>query len=150
MGFITTELAPWHWLTLGVLFLACELFAPTSFLLWPGLAAIATGILVWIIPALSWQMQVVLFAVLAIAATLVGRHFFTNKAEADSTHPTLNKRAESVKGRVFTLSKPIENGVGSAVIDNTHWRIIGPDLPAGAKLLVTGTKGSSLIVEQAK
>lgn len=148
MATFTFELASWHWLTLGVLCLALELFAPTTFLLWPALAAIATGILVWIIPAISWQMQLALFAVLAIIATLLGRHFFKNRGAENSTHPTLNRRAEAVTGRIFTLSAPIENGVGSAVIDNTHWRLIGPDLPAGTKLQVTGTEGSSLIVRE--
>jgi len=147
MEFITAELTPWHWLTLGALLLAIELFAPTTFLLWPAIAAIATGILVWIIPALSWHLQLALFAALAVVAILLGRHFFKSK-NAESTHPTLNRRGESVKGRIVTLTAPIENGIGSAMIDNTRWRLIGPDMPAGTTLRVTGTDGSSLTVEE--
>ena len=153
MELITAELTPWHWLTLGVLFFAIELFAPTTFLLWPAIAAIATGLLVWLMPLLGWpeprwHWQLALFAVLGIVSILVGRHFFKNRKGMESSHPTLNRRADALKDRIITLNAPIENGVGSAIIDNTHWRLIGPDLPAGAKLQVTGTDGSSLIVEE--
>ena len=148
MEFLTAQLTPWHWLTLGVLFFAIELFAPTAFLLWPAGAAIATGLLVWLIPVFSWKLQVVIFAVLAVVASLVGRHFFKNKAIGESTHPTLNRRGESVKGRVITITEPIVNGVGSAMIDNTRWRLIGPDLPANTTIKITGTDGSSLTVQE--
>jgi len=146
MEIITAELTPWHWLTIGVLFFALELFAPTTFLLWPAIAAILTGLVTWLIP-MSWHFQLVLFAVLAVSAIIVGRHFFKNRTGKESTDPTLNRRGESVKGRIITLSEPIVNGVGSAMIDNTRWRLVGPDLPAGSKLQVVGTEGSSLTVE---
>ncbi len=152
MEFVISTLTPWHWLTLGVLFFAIELFAPSTFLLWPAVAAIGTGLITWLSPLLgwpviSWQLQIALFAILAIIATLFGRHFFKNNLNKESAYPTLNRRGESVKGRRITLTEPIVNGVGSATIDNTRWRLVGPDTPAGSNLRVTGTDGASLTVE---
>ncbi len=147
MEFVTAELTPWHWLTIGVLFFAIVLFAPTTFLLWPAIAAIVTGLIAWLLPVLGWQWQIALFAVLSIVTILVGRHYFKYLTPKHSRYQNLNRRAEALVGRVITTTEPIVNGVGSATIDNTHWRIVGPDTDAGSKLLVTGTDGSSLTVK---
>jgi len=128
--------------------LALEIFAPTSFLLWPAIAAVITGFFSWLLPDMSWQLQLALFALLSIFVTLAGRYFYKNKGTNQTSHPTLNRRGDSHKGRVVTLKEPIVNGVGSVMIDDTRWRLIGKDLPAGSVLTVTGTEGSSLTVEQ--
>ncbi len=141
------DLGHWHWLTLAVLLFAIELFASTSFLLWPAIAALITGFFTWLLPAMSWHLQLVLFALLAVIVTLTGRHFYKNKPDASDSHPTLNRRADSLRGRTVILKEPIENGIGNAIIDDTRWRVIGEDVPAGTKLKVTGTDGSSLTVE---
>jgi len=147
MEVITGQLTPWHWMTVGVIFFVLELFAPTTVLFWPAIAAIATGIIAFLIPALGWQLQVALFAALAIAMTFIGRYFFKNKFRTESADNTLNKRGDSLKGRTITLSEPIVNGVGSVTIDSTRWRLVGPDAPKGSTLKVVGMDGSSLIVE---
>ena len=148
MEILGTDLTYWHWLIIGVVLFALEIFAPTSFLLWPAIAAIVTAVFTWLLPGIGWQLQLVLFALLAVSVTLTGRYFYKNKPDANSSHPTLNRRGDSIKGRVITLDKPIVNGVGSAIIDDTHWRLLGPDLPGGTTLIVTGAEGSSLTVQE--
>ena len=49
--------------------------------------------------------------------------------------PFLNRRTEALVGRVFTLDKPILDGVGSVRIDDTVWRVSGADRPAGSHSL---------------
>lgn len=148
MESLSMDLTHWHWFTIGVIFFAIELFVPTSFILWPAIAAIITGFITLFLPAMAWQLQLALFALLAVTVTLAGRHFYKNKPDGSTSHPTLNRRAEAIKGRVITLDKPIENGVGSVMIDDTRWRLIGEDAPIGTKLMVTGTDGSSLTVDR--
>ena len=41
---MSNDLAPWFWLAAGILTCAAEALAPGMFLLWIGLAAIATGL----------------------------------------------------------------------------------------------------------
>ena len=49
------------WLTLGGLLLAAEMLGASGYLLWSGVAAVLTGLLVWIVP-LGWEWQGVCFA----------------------------------------------------------------------------------------
>ena len=40
----------------------------------------------------------------------------------------------------------MKNGVGVLIIDDTRWKIIGPDQPAGGKVKVTALNGQVLSV----
>jgi hypothetical protein len=46
----------------------------------------------------------------------------------------------------MTLDEPIVDGRGSVKLDDTRWRVSGPDLPAGAHVVVSGVDGSTLEV----
>ena len=56
---------------------------------------------------------------------------FARRVEAPADQPFLNRRAEGYVGRAFTLEKPIVDGIGTIRIDDTVWRVSGPDCPAG-------------------
>jgi membrane protein implicated in regulation of membrane protease activity len=51
-------------------------------------------------------------------------------------------------GQVLTLSKGIREGEGRAKLGGRRWSLRGPDLPAGARVRVTGVDGSILIVDR--
>ena len=146
MELLTADLTPWHWLIFGILLCAIELFLPTTFLLWAGVAALATGVVTFLVPILNWQMQIALFAVLAVATTLAGRIFYRHDKETLDA-PILNRRGDSLVGRDFVLAEPIVNGVGSVTMESTSWRVIGPDTNAGARMKVVKIEGASLVVE---
>ena len=61
----------------------------------------------------------------------------------------LNRRSDALVGRVFTLDKPIMDGSGTVRVDDTIWRVSGPDCPAGSKVKVVRADGASLTVEAA-
>ncbi|HBR46222.1 MAG TPA: hypothetical protein DEA80_15080, partial [Afipia sp.] len=52
-------------------------------------------------------------------------------------------------GRVFTLEKPIVDGVGTVKIDDTVWRVSGPDAPSGSRVKIVSADGASLKVDAA-
>jgi membrane protein implicated in regulation of membrane protease activity len=79
----------------------------------------------------------------------VWRHFAA-KVEKPTDTPFLNRRAESYVGRVFTLDKPIVNGTGAVRIDDTIWRVSGPDCPAGSRVRVASADGANLLVQAAE
>jgi membrane protein implicated in regulation of membrane protease activity len=139
------SLGSWNWFILAALLFLLELLAPGMFMLWLGLAAILVGLIssfvVW-----SWQLQLIAFAVLAIAAVPAWRHF-SHRVEGSTESPFLNRRAEGYVGRVFTLDKPIVDGVGAIRIDDTVWRVTGPDSPAGSRVKVARADGANLMVE---
>jgi membrane protein implicated in regulation of membrane protease activity len=139
-------LGAWTWIILGVVLIGLELVAPGAFLLWLGLAAILTGLIDgW--AALSWQIATLTFAGLSVVSVLIGRG--VNRAPLRGDAATLNRRGEGLTGRMFTLEAPIVAGEGRVRIDDSSWRVLGPDTPAGARVRVTRVDGATLIVESA-
>lgn len=135
----------WHWLVFGLGLMVLEMLAPSTFFLWMGLAAMAVGGLLWLIPGMDWQTQIILFGVLSIVAIGLGRRY-VKKHPIETDRPTLNVRGAQNMGRHMTLDTPIVNGVGRARLDDTIWKVLGPDLPAGTRVEVIGVEGTSLRV----
>ncbi len=138
-------LGSWNWFIAGGLLLIAEIVAPGTFMLWLGLSALAVG-LVSLAIDWPWQAQFVAFAALSVAMIPLWRRL-AKRVEAPSDQPFLNRRAHAFVGRVFTLEKPIVDGSGTMAIDDTVWRIRGPDCPAGSRVKVTAFEGGSLTVE---
>jgi membrane protein implicated in regulation of membrane protease activity len=141
-------LGTWNWLIFGVILMALELLAPGVFLFWLGLAALLVGLVSFAFTP-SWQVQILMFAVFAAAAVPVWRRLSRSNATANADSPFLNKRADALVGRVFTLEKPIVDGAGTVRIDDTVWRIAGPDAPAGSRIRIVQADGASLTVAAA-
>ncbi|HXV30817.1 MAG TPA: NfeD family protein [Sinorhizobium sp.] len=147
---LVVELGPWSWWVLGLLLLAAEVIVPGVFLLWIGLAALATGILsllLWDAAFWTWQVQLVVFALLSVVTVLIGRRLVVTAQESDE--PLLNKRAESLIGRTAVLEQPIAEGHGRVRLGDTTWAIEGPDLPAGTRVRIVASSGRHLTVERA-
>lgn len=139
-------LGVWNWLILGALFFVLELFAPGAFMLWLGFAALAVGLISFGVDW-SWQAQLVAFAVLSLALIPVWRRY-APRVEKPSESPLLNRRVEGYVGRIFTLENPIVDGVGRVHIDDTVWRVTGPDSAAGSHVKVVRVDGPNLFVER--
>ena len=138
-------LGTWNWLIFSVILMALELIAPGVFLFWLGLAALLVGLLSFAFHP-SWQVQILMFAVFAAAAVPVWRRLARSHAAGSANSRFLNKRADALVGRVFTLEKPIVDGAGTVRIDDTIWRVAGPDAPAGSRVRIVQADGASLTV----
>lgn len=136
----------WHWWVLGAVLITIEMLAPTTFLLWPGIAAGVVGLVALIFPGVGWEVSVFLFAVLSVGSAVAGRYYI-KKFPARSTGTTLNRRAEQYVGRQFTLDDPIVAGRGKLSIDDTIWTIEGEDTESGARVKIVEADGSVLRVE---
>jgi membrane protein implicated in regulation of membrane protease activity len=143
MAEMFVTLGTWNWLIAGLVLMALELIAPGVFMFWLGLAALLVGLLSFVITP-SWQLQLLMFAAFAVAAVPLWRRLARHKP--DNNNPFLNKRADALVGRVFTLDKPIIDGAGTVRIDDTIWRVAGPDAPAGSRVKVVQADGASLTV----
>ena len=145
------ELGAWNWMVLGFVLLALEVLAPGVFLLWIGIAALIVGAIslaLWDAAWWVWQAQVLLFLALALACAYAGKRIMTGRGN-QSDQPLLNRRAEQLIGRTATLVEPLKDGRGRLRLDDTVWRITGPELPAGARVRVAkvGESDLELIVE---
>ncbi len=146
-----TELIPkllfWHWWILAALLFALEVMLPGTFCMWIGFAAVATGLAVFVLPDLSWQMQLLSFALLSVAVIALWLRYKPMARGADTG--TLNHRGASQVGQVYVLVTAIENGVGRARVGDSEWRVQGPDLPVGSRVRVLSVNGNTLVVEAA-
>src|SRR6516165_6608605 len=105
-----TTLGTWNWLIFGFILMALEIVAPGVFLFWLGLASLLVGLVSFALHP-SWQTQLLMFAVFAACAVPAWRRL-AHRAHPDS-NPFLNRRADALVGRVFTLEKPIIDGSGT-------------------------------------
>lgn len=137
----------WHWFALGVALAVFEMLVPGVAMLWVGAAAIATGLIVVLVPDIDWQYQFLIFGLLGIAAVAVSRRYLKIK-KITSADPLLNNRYERLVGHIVTLTEPIVNGQGRIPVDDGSFLITGPDLPAGRKVRVTAAQGAVLVVEE--
>jgi inner membrane protein len=140
------ELGPWGWLVAGIVLMGLELTAPGAFMVWLGLAALVTGLLLFVVP-LPWEFALLVFAALAVAFVLAGRRLVPRGTRTGEV--ALNDRAARVVGRTFVLDSPIAEGRGRIRVDDTVWRVEGPDMPAGAQVRVVGMVGTLLKVTAA-
>ena len=139
----------WHWFILGIGLIVIEMMAPGAIFLWLGVAAFGTGIILAIAGDLTWEHQIIVFAVLAALSVYLGRRFVSSRP-TPSDHPDLNRRGAHYIGRTYVLVDALEQGEGKLKIDDTPWRISGSDSPAGTSVKVVGMEGNTLLVEPLK
>ncbi len=138
-------LAYWHWVILGLLMVALEVMIPGTFLLWVGIAALILGGTTFLFPLMSVTTQLVLFGVMALLVTILGRKIIRLQAN-EEVPATLNRRGQQFVGQTIVLDVPIVNGHAHVTVADSKWLIKGPDLPAGVIVKVVGIDGNMLIV----
>jgi membrane protein implicated in regulation of membrane protease activity len=136
---------PWSWMVAGLVLLALELVVPGGIFLWLGFSGIVTGIAAFI-PGLPWPLQFVIFGILALVSVAGWLRYTHNRPDA-TDKPFLNQRARQFIGREAVIEEPIKDGYGKIALDDSIWRISGPDLAAGQRVRVTGANGAVLQVE---
>jgi len=134
----------WHWIVIAVLLAAAETFLPGAVAIWFALSAGFIG-LVMVVFDLPWEYQWLGFAVLGIVAMLLYRAYIRKYPETVD-QPNLNQRGNQYIGSELVLIEAIEQGQGRARLGDGVWKVEGPELPAGARVRVTGVKGTSLTV----
>jgi inner membrane protein len=139
------SLGVWDWFIAGGVLLVLEALAPGVFLFWLGIAAMLVGAVSMFVDW-SWQAQFIAFSAFSVAMIPVWRRLSSGVGTA-TDQPFLNRRAEALVGRIFTLEKPIVDGAGTVRIDDSVWRITGADIPAGRRVKVVRVEGTALRVE---
>jgi len=138
----------WYWWIFAVALGVIEMIMPGTFFLWMAVAAGVVGFLLLIDPGLSLETQLLVFAVLSVGAVAAWQ-IYLRKYPPQSDEPSLNRRGAQYIGRTFVLSAAIDNGVGKIKVDDTTWKVMGPEMPLGARVRVTAVDGTVLVVEPA-
>lgn len=128
------------WLSLGGILLAAEMLGTSGYLLWSGIAAVVTGLLVWVLP-LGWESQGVCFAILTLVAVFLWWRWLTRRKQPPLTE-VLNQRGQQLVGRRLRLESALVNGRGNIRIGDSSWPVVADsDLPADSEVIVVAVEG---------
>lgn len=132
-----------YWLISGMVFIVLEVCVAGYFFLWLGISCIATGGIAYFF-SLPLIMLALFSNVIAIITILMTKKFRRN--HDTKTTVGINESQEKIIGMLLVLQSPIECNIGSIKINDTLWKIQGPDLPTGSKIQVIEIQGNMLIV----
>ncbi|MEC9314316.1 MAG: NfeD family protein [Pseudomonadota bacterium] len=136
----------WYWWIFAVLLVIIEILAPSFFALWMAIAAFMTGLTLLLMPEMAWQIQLFIFALLSVFSIVLWRRYYL-KNPILSDEPNLNRRGEQYIGRLVTLQTPIVDGIGKIRLDDSSWKVQGPDCPAGKKVRIVALNNVVFSVE---
>lgn len=142
--------AHYLWWIVALVLIAIEVIMPGYFMLWIGIGAAVTGVLVFIVPGMSMLVQAIVFAMLAFASCAA--YWYWLRPALQRKEPgdeRLNRRAEQLIGNRYVLIEAIVNGRGKARVGDGQWMVSGPDLPAGSTVEVVAVEGTTLKVRPA-
>jgi len=140
----------WWWI-LALVLIGIEVVLPGYFMLWIGIAAGVTGLVVLVAPGLSMLAQALVFAALAFLSCAVYWYVLRPRLMRDEPGDArLNRRGEQKIGQRYVLAEAIVNGRGKAKVGDGLWLVRGPDLPVGSMVEVVGVDGTTLLVKAAE
>ena len=134
----------WHWCVTGLMLVVVEMLVPGVFLLWIGIGAAATGVIVALTGIASWEIQSLVFIPLCFASLYLGKKYIRKATSSDDS--TLNRRLASYVGKGAEVAQAIVNGKGRIRLGDTLWIAQGEDCPEGTRVIVTAVEGSELLV----
>ncbi|KAB2942513.1 MAG: NfeD family protein [Hyphomicrobium sp.] len=141
------NLGAWNWFIVAVALFALESVVPGVHFVWFGVAAVIVGGLGLTLD-IAWEWQLITFAIISCITVFFARRYAAPDITA-SDQPDLNVRAEQYVGRVVTVEEAISGGRGKVRVGDTVWNAQGSDAPHGARVRITGTNGTCLLVEHA-
>jgi inner membrane protein len=133
------------WLAIGLVLAVGEMAIPGVFLIWMAGAAVIVGLFSWVVP-IGIPLQVVLFALLSIAAVFLGRRYLRDNPIV-AADPMMNMRGDRVVGETVVVTQAIEGGSGRVRLGDSEWLARGADAVPGTRLKVVGHDGTVLVVE---
>ena len=134
----------WLWAIGGVVLLIAELLAPGFFLLFIGSAAIATGVFTLLFD-LGIAPQLVLFALYAALAVMLGKRFYAQPDTPDQQ--LLNDPSRRMIGKNVVVVDPVDEHGGRVRVGDGEWSARGGPAAVGERVVVTGVEGNCLTVE---
>lgn len=138
--------APWVWIGLGLLLAALEIMVPGVYLIWLAVAAIATGVIAFVLD-LGLPFQVVNFVFLALILAFSAKRFLRDRPIIGAD-PLLNNRGGRLVGETAIVTQAIDGGSGRIRHGDSEWIARGPDIAAGERVRIIGSDGAILLVER--
>jgi membrane protein implicated in regulation of membrane protease activity len=138
----------WYWWALAAVLLVFEMLLPGVVFLFLAIGAAAAGFGLLVVSDLSLELQLVLFAVFAVASAVALRPTL-RRLQNRTAAAKINARADALIGKTFVLDQPIMAGRGRVKLGDGSWIVTGPDMVARARVRVVAVDGTELKVEPA-
>ena len=135
----------WIWAIGGLMLLIAEIVAPGFFLVFLGVAAIATGLFTLLFD-LSLAPQLILFVIYTALAVMIGKRWYAEPDHADQSI-RLNDPSERMIGKSVMVVDPVDEHGGRVRVGDGEWSARGGPAAAGARVRVIAVDGNCLLVE---
>ena len=138
----------WLWAIGGLVLLIAEVVAPGFFLVFLGVAAIATGLFTLLFD-LGLAPQLALFVIYTGLALMIGKRWY---AEPDTAEQqiSLNDPARRLVGRTAIAVDPIDEHGGRVRLGDSEWTARGGPAAAGERVEIIAVEGNCLKVGGAR
>ncbi len=141
---------PWYWLVLCLMLIGIESLGAGGFLLGGAFAGFIMALVSWLKEGISWEMQVVVFCLLAIIFTLAYCLIF-KRFNQKSDSPIINDRAAQLRGRTIIITEDLPLGSGKTQIGDTLWKVKSDQpLEKGDAVIISGCEGTLLLIKKIK
>jgi len=139
----------WVWMALGVILLAIEAAFSTEWLLWPAVSAAVLAVLTALGLRMGFAMEVVLFAALTVAATLLSRRLIQKVNSVEI--PDINDRDLRLVGERARVVEAFVDGRGRVFASGAEWaaEIDGEGPPLGDSVIIDSVTGARVKVRLA-
>jgi membrane protein implicated in regulation of membrane protease activity len=135
----------WIWAIGGLLLLIAEVIAPGFFLVFVGVAAIATGAFTLLF-GLGTPLQLILFIVYSALAVMIGKRWYGEPHDGDQRH-AINEPAKRLIGKTLVVVSQVDDHSGRVRVGDGEWNARGGPAAVGDRVTVTAIEGNCLIVD---
>lgn len=148
---LDSHIVYWHWVVLGLILAATEIFIPAFFMLWLGISAIIVGVLLSIID-ISFSNQLLIWIILSVACLVAWFKYITPMMRDKSLSGMAMEKLLGQEGTVTEYNQVTNRGrikFPAPIVGSDEWEIIGNgDMIPGDRAVIVEISGNSLIVKK--
>lgn len=143
------SVAPWvAWAVAAVAIAFMELPVPGTYLIWIACAAAITALAALLID-LSLPVQLTIFIAASIGTCIAGYFIYRRLGTAGNGGEAINRRDLDLVGASGVAAETFANGQGRIRLADSVWLAQAEeDLPADTSVIVTGVRGTTLVVRR--
>jgi inner membrane protein len=139
----------WAWVIAAGLLAVAELHAPGGYFVWLALGAAATSAVHAAFGA-SLEAQLITFVVASAVSCSGGYLIYRRIDHGRQNGRLLNQRHLEMVGTRGIVCETFCNGLGKIRVGDTVWLASGGDFVEGTPIVITGVRGTRLLVQAAR
>lgn len=141
----------WMWGMLGLTLLAAEILSGTFYILWFGIAALIIAGLLWLFPATSLALQLLLYTLLSLGSLFIWRRYYKKNSSDSRVGQSQGDEIGRV-GIVIETVSAAQNGriqFAQGVMGSREWAAVSDEtIEAGNPAIIVAIEGNSLRVRK--